>query len=242
MSPTRGRVVQLPVRNPRPSRPTAHSPAAAVTTAGDDRLAVDGWGRDAGLIGIIGPLARMRWDVSLGGERNIPLTGGALLVATARARSLSSVFAAWALGRGIGRPVRFVGRPDVAPIGPLMRRLGGLLADAREVSGALRAGEIVLMTTSPTNHPRLAGSVDHRLVAGAVLARVPVLPVATMSTPIGRAARVEVGAPVLAPRRRRGPLAEVELADEVQRRLQKMLDELGGLRTGVGPIDWLGES
>ena len=232
-------VVQLVQRG---ARRTTTQAGVKPDTSDDGLLAVDSWGRDGGLIRMVGPLASMRWDVSVGGAHHIPTHGGALLVATARARSLSSLFAAWALAREIGRPVRFVGRPDIAPIGPLMRRLGGLLTDPDEVSGAIRSGEVVLMTTSATNHPRLAGTVDHHLLAGAVLAKLPVIPVATMSTPIGRAARVEVGAPVAPPRRRRGPLAEVELAADVQRRLQKMLDELGGLRTGFGPIDWLGES
>jgi hypothetical protein len=61
-----------------------------------------------------------------------------------------------------------------------------------------------------------------------------------MSSPLGRAARVEVGAAIPRRRRRRGPLAEVELADDTQHELQKMLDELGGARTGFGPIDWFG--
>ena len=42
-------------------------------------------------------------------------------------------------------------------------------------------------------------------------------------------------------RTRRGPLAEVELADAVQRHIQKMLDEFGGMQTGVTPVDWLAE-
>lgn len=218
------------------------APAPAPARADGGLLSVDGWGRDDALIRALGPLARLRWDVSVGGEQHIPAAGGALLVATARTRSLSSLFAAWALTQATGRPVRFVGRPEVAPLGPFMRRLGGLLAAPDEVAGAIRDGEVVLITTAATNHPRLAGSVDHHLLAGAVLAKLPVIPVATMSTPIGRGARVEVGPPVESPRRRRGPLAEVELAAAVQQRLQKMLDELGGLRTGFGPIDWLGET
>ena len=40
---------------------------------------------------------------------------------------------------------------------------------------------------------------------------------------------------------RRGPLAEVELAEQVQRHLQRMLDGLGGTQTGVAPLDWLAD-
>jgi hypothetical protein len=42
-------------------------------------------------------------------------------------------------------------------------------------------------------------------------------------------------------KKRRGPLAEIELAEATQRHLQKMLDELGGVQTGMPAIDWLGE-
>jgi hypothetical protein len=74
-----------------------------------------------------------------------------------------------------------------------------------------------------------------------VVSAVPIFPVASMSSIIGRAARVEVGAAVRPHRKRRGPLAEVELAEVVQRHLQRMLDAFGGLHTGVAPVDWLGE-
>ena len=36
-------------------------------------------------------------------------------------------------------------------------------------------------------------------------------------------------------------LAEVELAEQVQHHLQRMLDGFGGVRTGVAPLDWLAE-
>jgi hypothetical protein len=252
-------VVQLPRRRPR--RPNDKVGAGAATTRRTAVVSsepptpslvrplpllarwysVDDWGRDETLIRVLGPLARARWNVSVGGANQIPATGAALLVANVRRFSLSVVYASWALSNEIERPVRFVGRPDIAPIGPMMRRLGALLRDPAEVVGALRNGEVVMICAAPTNHPRLVGAINHELVTGAVLHDAPVLPVVTMSSPMGRSARVEVGEPVQRRRRRRrGPLAEVELADDTQHRLQKMLDELGGLQTGVAPIDWLG--
>ena len=39
-------------------------------------------------------------------------------------------------------------------------------------------------------------------------------------------------------RRRRGPLIELELADQVEQRIQRLLDEFGGAQTGT-PLDWL---
>ena len=202
---------------------------------------VDEWGRDAHLIKLLTPAATLRWDVSVGGFRHLPKRGGALLVTNSRRFSLSTIYAAWALSSATGRAVRFGGRPDMAPLGPLLQRLGGLLADPDEISGALRAGQLVIVSAQGTRDPRHAGAVDPTLIGSAVVTGKPVFPVASMSTPFGRAARVEVG-PQVRPRvRRRGPLAELELAELAQRHIQRLIDGLGGLHTGVAPIDWLAE-
>ena len=198
---------------------------------------VDDWGRDAQLVGIARRLAGLRWSVDVDGEQHLPRTAGALLVASSRRYSLSALFAAFTVGALVERPVRFVGRPDVAPVGDLLRRLGGLLARPDEVAGALRHGELVLMTTAPTGNARHAGAVDHALLAAAGATGVAVHPVATLSSRLARSARVTIG-PAMRPRRgRRGPLAEVELAEDVQRAIQRMLDGLGLIRTGNTVID-----
>ncbi len=74
-----------------------------------------------------------------------------------------------------------------------------------------------------------------------MVAGVPVFPVATMSSALGRDARAEVGPQVRPRRKRRGPLAEVELAEQVQHHIQRILDSFGGTQTGVAPLDWLAE-
>lgn len=203
--------------------------------------AVDEWGRDAQLIDLLTPLARLHWDVAVGGTHHLPKREGALLVTNSRRWSLSAIYAAWALSREVGRPVRFGGRPDVAPIGPLLQRLGGLLNDPDEIRAALAAGELVVVSCHSTDDPRHAGVVDPALIGTAVITGTPVFPVASMSSLIGRAARVEVGPQIRPHRKRRGPLAEIELAELVQRHLQRMLDGFGGLHTGVAPVDWLAE-
>src|SRR5882762_3184296 len=111
---------------------------------------VDEWGRDAQLIEVLTPAAKLRWDVSVGGIQHLPKRGGALLVTNSRRFSLSAIYAAWALSSATGRPVRFGGRPDIAPLGPFLQRLGGLLADPDEISGALRAGELVIVSAQGT--------------------------------------------------------------------------------------------
>ena len=110
-----------------------------------------------------------------------------------------------------------------------------------EVQGALRHGELVVLATAQSNHPRHAGAIDPAMIGAALKAGAPVYPVASMSSPFGRRARVHVGAAVRPRTRRRGPLAETELAEMTQRHLQRILDELGGARTGVAPLDWVGE-
>ncbi|MEP7047765.1 MAG: hypothetical protein ABI949_13845 [Ilumatobacteraceae bacterium] len=202
---------------------------------------VDEWGRDAHLIDLLRPATALRWEVGIGGQHHLPKRGGALLVTNSRRLSLSTVYSALALSRAIGRPVRFGGRPDIAPIGPMMQRLGGLHNDPNEISGALRAGELVIVSAAGTSNPRHAGVVDPSMIATAVLSGVPVFPVASTSTPFGRATRVEIGPQVRPRHKRRGPLAELELAELTQRHIQRVLDGLGGLHTGVTPIDWLAE-
>jgi len=188
--------------------------------------AVDDYGRDPHLVAALSPLARLRWNVHVTGAEHVATGSAALLVCNSRRFSLSAVYAALALTDIIGRPVRFVGRPDTAPLGPLMRRFGALLAHPSDVLGALRGGELVLVSAAGTSHAQHAGPVPHELVGQAVVADVPVLPVATVSSRFERSAHVVVGAPVALRRARRGPLAHVELAEQVQRQLQRMLDEV----------------
>jgi hypothetical protein len=202
---------------------------------------VDEWGRDAHLIELLTPAATLRWDVSVGGVQHLPKRAGALLVTNSRYFSLSTIYAAWALSRAIGRPVRFGGRPDVVPLGPLMQRLGGLLNKPEEISGALRADELVVVSAKNTRDPRHAGAIDPALIGTAISSGTAVYPVAAISTPFGRAARVEVGPAVRPRRKRRGSLAELELAELTQLHIQRLIDSLGGLHTGVTPIDWLAE-
>ena len=58
---------------------------------------VDDYGRDPHLISALAPFARLRWNVSVGGQQHLPARTGALLVCNSRRYSLSSVYAALAL-------------------------------------------------------------------------------------------------------------------------------------------------
>ena len=199
---------------------------------------VDDWGRDQEFVNRVMTVSRLRWTVSVGGLDHLPKRLGALIVVNARRYALAPVFAALALGHATGQPVRFVGRPDVAPLGPVMQRLGGLLPLEAELEGALRAGELVVLGAGHVPNNTHTGLIDHRLIGAAVAAKVRVLPATAVSVPMRRDARVEVGAPIRLTRQRRGPLAELEVADLLQARIDALLDELGGTLTGT-PLDWL---
>ncbi len=216
-------VVRLPQR-------AAEAAAAVVTRPVRPLIApfmVDDWGRDQRLIDLLGPLARLRWNVAVGGLHHLPARKGALLLVNDRPTSFSPLMASLALSRAAERPVRFAGRPDIAPGGPLLRRLGGILARPDEVRGALAHGELVIVSAAE-DHTRHAGPLDHRLVQPAVLQGVPILPVATLTSRLRRYARVEIGPPMRPTTKRQGPLAEVELADAAQRHIQRLLDSFGG--------------
>jgi hypothetical protein len=196
---------------------------------------VDDWGRDPGLVRTVMRLAHLRWSVSVGGEQRLPRRKGGLVVVNTRRFALTPIFTALAVSEAVDRPVRFVGRPDTAPVGAFGRRIGGLLDHPDEVGGALAAGQLVVLGAE--HGERHVGLVDHAIVGAAVAAGVPVYPAATSSSPLMRAARVEIGPPSKSPRRRRGPLTELELADQVRADIELLLDELGELHTGT-PLDW----
>jgi len=244
MSSTLGRVVNFPVRDTATRASAVVSRAAADFNASVTRLTdeqagvVDDWGRDPALVRAMIRAARFRWDVTVGGDQRLPRRKGALIVVNARSRALAPIYSAFALSEAIDRAVRFVGRPDTAPVGAFARRVGGLLDHPDEVAGALAAGELVIMGAAHNERSRRVGRVDHSLVGAALAAGVKVFPAATSSSPIGRAARFEIGEASRSPRRRRGPLTELELADQVGRDIELMLAEMGDIRTGT-PLDWL---
>jgi len=196
---------------------------------------VDEWGRDQATVNVLAPIARLRWNVDLAGVGNLPAAGGALLVINDRQWSWNPLMAAMAISHHSERTVRFAGRSDRAPGGALLRRLGGILARADEVDTALGEGEIVMIAAASERSPRNVGTVDHRLVAPAVLRSLPVIPVAAVSSPFGRRSRVKVGTPIAHRGQRRGPLSEVELADAAQTHIQQMLEQMGS----TGGFDWL---
>ncbi len=218
---------------PLPTRAPLNTP-----TGVPQRHTVDEWGRDQLAVTLAVAALRARWDIAVGGDHHLP-DGGVLLVNNGRRWSMAMLYTALALGDAADRPVRFAGRPDAVPFGPMLRRLGGIVLDPAEIGAALRGGDVVIVSAAPRRHPRQAGPITPHIVRAAVDAVAPVHPLATLTTIAARRVRVELGPCVKVKQHRRGPLADAELAEAAQRGLQSMLDTLGGLHTGVTPIDWV---
>ena len=112
-------------------------------------FAVDPWGLDVDLLDRFAPLADLRWSITVDGEGCIPVDGPAVLVSERRLSPSEPAVIARAVRRSVDRIVRVVGIPDIAPVGPVLRRFGGVVDHPAEVAALLRAGEIVLARRIP---------------------------------------------------------------------------------------------
>jgi hypothetical protein len=186
---------------------------------------VDEWGLDPELVSLANPVFGLRWDIDVQGADHLPAVGGAVLVFNRR----FGVSEPWVLARGIrqatGRFVRTVGVPDVAPVGPFVRRFGGVLDRTDEIAGLLRAGQLVGLPMSRGLRTReRVGQLEVERLEAAIETGCPVVPVALVGRELGRAWRVVVGEP-LTPPVDGGPLAAAELAEATHAASQILLDE-----------------
>ena len=121
---------------PRGDGAVARRAAATATVRWLGDWDVDDWGRDDTLVAAAARLGRLRWRTIIGGRHSEPTcpvsAAGALLVVNARRFGLTHV-----VGGARARPTRPGARcassvvPTSPPVGPLARRLGGLLDAAR---------------------------------------------------------------------------------------------------------------
>jgi hypothetical protein len=233
-----GDVIELPTQVP--PRPVAALQSLSRTAS--DRLLstwdIDDWGRDDSLVRAADRLTRLRWATVCGGLELLPPDGPAMVVINTHRFRLTQWWVAVTLSAAAGRPVRFVGRSDTAPFGALARRLGGLLARPDEIAGALRHGQVLVVGLTGTVDARRVGTCDARLLAPAVERSVPVFPAAVAASESSRSARIEIAPRIAPPRRRRGLLGEVELADRIEAKVGELLATFGGAHTGT-PLDWL---
>jgi hypothetical protein len=200
--------------------------AAAVRKQLSGTNSIDEWGMDLDAVAASQQLARLRWSASVTGTDHLPDRGPALLVAGRPPLRATALLVATAIGRESGRAVRFTGIADIAPVGPLLRRAGGVIARPDEVRGLLRAGQLVVVwCPAGLVGRRRVGQVPCVYLDAALAVDAPVLPVAVMAPPpLARSARLGIGAPVVVSTGR-GPIVTAELAEAVRSAIQQMLDE-----------------
>lgn len=185
---------------------------------------LDEWGLDDDLVRTLLPVARFRWSIDLVGAPHLPLDGPALLVFNQRAGISERSVLATAVHRATARVVRHPGVPDLAPVGPVLRRLGGVLRRPDEIAGLLRAGRLVAVPLRRELSRHAAGAAPAELLAAALETGTPVVPVALAGSEVGWRWKVAVGATIETDRRR-GPLATSELAERARQAVQELLDE-----------------
>jgi hypothetical protein len=191
----------------------------------DGTYDVDPWGLDHDLVELLSPVWSIRYAIEVDRADRLPTSGPALVVANRRLGASEPFVLARGIRVATGRHVRVVGVPDIQPVGPALRRLGGVLARPDEVAGLLRAGEVVgVLLDRDVRQRAHAGRVPAELVAPAFELGIPVVPVALVGRELGRRWRVRLGQPVAHPPGR-GPLAMAELADRARAGVQELLDE-----------------
>jgi hypothetical protein len=191
----------------------------------DGSYTVDEWGLDTDLVQLVSPALAVRWQVTVEGAEALPITGPALLVFNRRFGFSEPFVVSRGIRQATGRYVRVTGAPDIAPVGPALRRLGAVLARPDEVAGLLRADHLVAVAlASSARHRQLAGTAPAELLAPALATGAQVFPVAVTGREIGRRWRLVIGPAVEHPTSR-GPLAAEELGDRVRSGVQALLDD-----------------
>ncbi len=168
---------------------------------------VDRWGFDPRVAGALDPLTAWRWPVRVHGIEAIPASGPTVVVVARGLDPLAPVAVAAALRRATGRPARFLGVPDVGPVGALLRRLGGAVARPEELAGLLRAGHLVVLSLGRALRPG-AAPLDEDDLVPAVDQGAAVVPAVLVGAGWRRAWVLEVATPVV--RRGAGPAALAE--------------------------------
>ncbi|HEX9683860.1 MAG TPA: hypothetical protein VGA13_12320 [Acidimicrobiales bacterium] len=185
----------------------------------------DEFGLDVELMQIFDPLVSLRWNIEVKNAGVVPAIGPAVIVANRRFGVSEPIV----LGRGVrlatGRRARFLGVPDIAPVGPILRRVGGAVDRPEELHSLLRLGHVVTLSLKRSIRQRgKAGTVPAFSLEPALALGVPVIPAAVIGREVGRRWHVVLGDPI--PRLSgSGPLAMAELADEARMRVQALLDE-----------------
>lgn len=198
------------------------------------RYEVDLWGGDRDWVSSVSALTKPFVRVRVDGWEHLP-DGPALLISNRRTGVGEAVALSVAVHRATGRMLRPVGVPDLAPVGPVLRRLGGIPESPAEIRSLLVAGHLVWIPLSGQWRMGRAGSVAPELVAPAVDTGCPVLPVAVVGGELTGSWRVAIGPALPAVTGvRRGPLVSAELADRSRAEVQGLLDDAFPPRWSLG--------
>jgi hypothetical protein len=189
----------------------------------DGTYVVDEWGLDRDLVRAVSPLLSLRWHIDAVGADVLPRRGPVLLVANRRLGWSEPFVLSRGVGVATGRHVRVAGVPDVAPLGPALRRLGGVLSRPDEVAGLLRADHVVGVFLDRSRRRDHGGSAPADLLAAAASVGVDIVPVAMTGCELGRSWRLVVG-PAIEHTASRDPLSVVELCDRTRAGVQSLLD------------------
>jgi hypothetical protein len=189
----------------------------------DGSYEVDEWGLDTDLVQFVSPVLAVRWNVVVDGAGALPEHGPALLVFNQRFGVSEPFVVSRGIRQATGRYARVAGAPDVAPVGPALRRLGGVLARPDEIGGLLRADQVVAVALGRMpRHRLLAGPAPTELLAPALALGVDVFPIGVTGREVGRRWQLTIGSTVEHPTSR-GPLAADELGDRVRLAVQDLL-------------------
>ena len=189
------------------------------------RYELDPWGADPQLVDLLDPIVGLAWRVQATGMEHVPAAGPAVLVTNRRVGLAEPFIVGRAVRKTTGRRVRFLGIPDRAPAGPVLRRLGGAVHHPGELAGLLRAAHIVALPLGQTwRKPLRAGSMTPDAHVPALEIGAPIIPVAVIGGELTGRWRVAVGEPVDPPAGRT-PLALSQLAEAARAGVQALLDE-----------------
>jgi hypothetical protein len=111
----------------------------------------------------------------------------------------------------------------VAPVGTLLRHLGGVLDQAGEVAGLLRADQIVAVPLGRQLWSRhRAGPMAPAMVAAAIAQGAAVVPAAVIGHETGRRWRVVFGPPIELPAGRTG-VPGAAIGADISRAIRELL-------------------
>jgi len=197
--------------------------AALVERRVRGRFSVDEWGLDRDLVRAVEPITRLRWNLRIEGDHQLPEIGPGLIVFTRRIGVSEPIVLTAAVARTTDRPLRCLGVPDRGPMAPLARRLGAVPGHPADVRSLLRAGELIgLPLGREILHPFHVGAVPVEPVAAAIAAGAPIIPVAVVGFEAGRWWTIRFGRPI-ATRRGRAEHDAGEMAEAARQRLQHLL-------------------